>query len=262
MDKNNIEEEKYKIVIANFEGPLDLLIFLINKNKMNIFDISLSELTDKYLEYLDLMVDKNLDIETEFLVMAANLLYIKSKKLLPMSEPEEIEDDEMLEAELIMRIIEYKKYKEKQEEFKEKYTINFGSFGKMPENIKIKRKIDMNTLVDKYELLNIYLNIKKRNIDKINEKAMNTSTMISYEKITIKNKVKQIIEFLRKKTSFVFGNMYDKKKERPIEIVTAFLSILELSRLKHVKIEQKNMFGDILVKKGRIEKLDMSLIKE
>lgn len=262
MNENTLIEDKYKLVINNFEGPLDLLLFLINKNKMNIFDISLSELTDRYIEYIEQMVDKSLDIETEFLVMAANLLYIKSKKLIPALEPEEQIDEEMLEAEILMRIIEYKKYKEKQEEFKSNYTLNFGTFEKMPESIKVKKKTDLSSVVDKNELLNIYLELKQRNIDKLNKRSKNVDNLAVYEKVTIRSKVNQIISFLIKKTSFIFSKMYDSKKEKPIEVVTAFLSILELSRLKHIKLEQKEMFGDILVEKINTDNLDLSLIQE
>lgn len=264
MDELDLIEnkDKYNVIINNFEGPLDLLIFLINKNKMNIFDISLSELTDKYIEYLEQMAETNLEIETEFLVMASNLLYIKSKKLVPASLPEEIDDDELIESELLMRIIEYKKYKEKQQEFNQKYTINFGTFEKMPENIKIKRKVDISNIVDKNELLNMYLEVERKNIEKINDKAINVENITMHEKITIKSKVKQIIAYLLKKTSFIFNNMYDREKEKPAEIVTAFLSILELSRLQHVKLTQKEMFGDILVKKGTVDNLDLSKLIE
>ena len=85
----NNDTEKYNLVIKNFEGPLDLLLFLITKNKMNIFDISLSELTDKYIEYLHDMTEKNIDIASSFIVMASTLLDIKARKLLPELEPEE-----------------------------------------------------------------------------------------------------------------------------------------------------------------------------
>ena len=114
----------YTVEINNFEGPLDLLCFLISKNKMNIFDISLSEITDEYIAYLDHMQSMNLDIATEFLVMASNLLYIKSKKLLPVIEPEDDEEEnELTEEQLINRILEYKQYKEKLEDFKKMYAI-------------------------------------------------------------------------------------------------------------------------------------------
>ena len=112
---------EYNININNFEGPLDLLLYLICKNKMNIFEISLSELTDKYIEYLSLMKDLDVEVATEFLVMASILLEIKSRKLLPEIEPKE--DEEILtEEEMMARLIEYKKYKELSFYIKQKYV--------------------------------------------------------------------------------------------------------------------------------------------
>ena len=101
-----LETKKYSIKIDNFEGPLDLLIYLIEKNKMDIYDINLTEITDQYIEYLNAMEEMNLEIASEFLIMASSLLYLKSKKLLPKQEDEA---EELTEEELIRRIIEYKK---------------------------------------------------------------------------------------------------------------------------------------------------------
>lgn len=263
---NTLLEEKkdvFKIEIENFEGPLDLLCFLISKNKMNIFDVSLSQITDEYIEYLNHMQSMNLDVATEFLVMASNLLYIKSKKLLPVIEPEEDEEDEMLtEEEILSRILEYKQYKEKVEDFKQIYAENFGTFEKQAEALKIKRQWNGNLNTSLEELYNIYQIVEQRNKDKVNKKAKNVENIVTYERVTIRSKVKQIIDLFKKKTSFVFSKVYDPKKDKKIDIVTAFLSVLELSRLKHVDIEQKNMFGDIVVKKKDIKSIDLSLIEE
>lgn len=258
------KEDTFKITIDNFEGPLDLLCFLISKNKMSIFDISLSKITDEYIEYLNKMQDMNLDIATEFLVMASNLLYIKSKKLLPVIEPEDEEEDDVLtEEELINRIIEYKQYKEKIEDFKEMYAQNFGSFEKQAETIKVKREFDKESFkISLDNFYNIYQNIMNKNQEKINKKAKDVDNIVTYEKVTIRSKVKQIIDLFKKKTSFVFTKVYDPKKDKKIDIVTAFLSVLELSRLKHVDLEQKTMFGDIVVKKKDMKSIDLSLIEE
>ena len=102
-----LETKKYAIKIENFEGPLDLLCHLIEKNKMNIYDINLSEITEQYIEYLRQMESMDSEIASEFLVMASTLLFLKSKKLLPKQEEEE---EELTEEELIRRIIEYKKF--------------------------------------------------------------------------------------------------------------------------------------------------------
>ena len=116
MEKNNIlEKNKYELKLTNFEGPLDLLIYLIDKNKMSIYDISIDDITDQYLQFLNSQEGLDLEIASEFIVMATNLLVIKSKKLLPKesekSEENNIQDD-MTEEELVRKLVEYKKYKE------------------------------------------------------------------------------------------------------------------------------------------------------
>ncbi len=120
-----LETKQYAIKIENFEGPLDLLCHLIDKNKMNIYDINLSEITDQYIKYLNEMEKLNLEIASEFLVMASTLLYLKSKKLLPKQNEEE---EELTEEELINRIIEYKKFKEISKTLKQNYLIYSNRF--------------------------------------------------------------------------------------------------------------------------------------
>ena len=253
---------KYNVAISNFEGPLDLLCFLISKNKMDIFDISLSELTDKYIEYINEMQELDMEIATEFMVMATTLLYIKSKKLLPIAEPEDDIDAEITEEELIEKIAKYTMYKEKQQELRRMYNLNFGTFEKLPESIKIKSNIDITNITTKENLLQMYNAVLKRKFDKINIKSEEIKKIALYEKVTIKSKVKQIIEVFKKKTSFIFSNVFNKKNATNIDIVTAFLSVLELSRLKHVAIKQDKLYGDILVDKISDSEIDISLIKE
>ena len=145
-----LETKKYSIKIDNFEGPIDLLCHLIDKNKMDIYDINLSEITDQYIEYLKEQEKLNLEIASEFLVMASTLLYLKSKKLLPKQEEEE---EELTEEELIRRIIEYKKFKEISKVLKENYNTFSYRYYKMQEDIKLpKQKLEKNyenTLIPK-----------------------------------------------------------------------------------------------------------------
>ncbi len=115
-----LQTKKYNLKLENFEGPLDLLCHLIDKNKMNIYDINLNEITDQYINYINQMEEMNLEITSEFLIMASTLVYLKSKSLLPT----EVEDEkELTEEELLQRIIEYKKYKEISKKLKENYEI-------------------------------------------------------------------------------------------------------------------------------------------
>ena len=122
-----LETNKYEIKIENFEGPLDLLCHLIEKNKLDIFEIKISDITDQYIEYINQMEQMNLEVTSEFLIMASTLLYLKSKTLLP-KETEEEED--LTEEELLQRIIDYKKYKEISKKLKELYEINSKRFFK------------------------------------------------------------------------------------------------------------------------------------
>ena len=137
-----LESNKYAIKIDNFEGPLDLLCHLIDKNKMDIYDIKISEIADQYIEYINAMEEENLEITSEFLIMASTLLFIKSKGLLP-SEVES--EEELTEEQLIERIIEYKKFKEISKVFKSQYNQHANRYFKVQENIKLpKQKIEKN----------------------------------------------------------------------------------------------------------------------
>ena len=164
-----LETKKYAIKIDNFEGPLDLLCHLIDKNKMNIYDINLSEITDQYLDYLNEQEKLNLEIASEFLVMASTLLFLKSKKLLPQQEEEE---EEITEEELIRRIIEYKKFKEISKVFKENYQEYSKRYFKGQEEIELpKQKIEKD--YDNTIIPTLYAKLVERNNDKINQNAKN-----------------------------------------------------------------------------------------
>ena len=164
-----LESKKYEIKIENFEGPLDLLCHLIDKNKMDIYDIKISEIADQYIEYINAMEEANLEITSEFLVMASTLLYIKSKGLLPNQVENE---EELTEEQLIERIIEYKKYKEITKKLKEGYEEFSKRFFKFAEVIELpKQKLEVE--YEKDVLPQIYSQIIQRNEEKINVNAKN-----------------------------------------------------------------------------------------
>ena len=143
----NFESQVYSIKLNNFEGPLDLLCHLIDKNKMDICDINISDITDQYIEYLNKMEELNLEIASEFVIMASTLLYMKSKTLLPI-----IQDSEEDEEELLRRIIEYKKYKEISSTFSDMYQKNYRIIFKDEEKIKFNKK----ELDEDFDSLTIY----------------------------------------------------------------------------------------------------------
>ena len=240
-----LETNKYLIKIENFEGPLDLLCHLIDKNKMDIYDINLSKITDQYINYLKEQEKMNLEIASEFLVMASTLLYLKSKNLLPKQEEEE---EDITEEELIRRIIEYKKFKEISKVLKQNYLMFSNRYYRLPEEIKLpKQKLEKD--YDNYIIPELYKNIMKKNEEKINQNAKNIEKIAITDNYTVAGKVRQMFKILVKQKSFIFNKLFSLKEHNKQEVVTAFSGLLELSRRSKVETDQEKLFGDILVKK-------------
>ena len=240
-----LETNKYSIKLNNFEGPLDLLCHLIDKNKMDIYDINLSEITDQYIEFLNQMEQMNLEVTSEFLVMSSTLLYLKSKHLLPKVDEEE---EEITEEELIRRIIEYKKYKEITKKLKENFLEYSKRFYKGTEEIELpKQKIE-----DEYNseiIPDLYRKLLQKNAEKINEDAANIEKIAITETYTVGDKVKEMYRALIKYKKFNFNKLFSVKKCNKNEVVTAFSGLLEMSRRNKVITEQEEIFGDIEVEK-------------
>lgn len=243
-----LETKKYSIKIDNFEGPLDLLCYLIDKNKMNIYDVNLSDITEQYIEFLNTMEEMNLEIASEFLVMASTLLFLKSKKLLPKQEEEE---EEITEEELIRRIIEYKKFKEISKTLKENYKIYSNRFYKGQEEIKLpKQKLEKDYTPEK--IPEIYKLLVEKNSVRINQNAKNIEKIALVEKYTVAEKVKEMYKILTKQKKFVFNRLFSINKKDKQEVVTAFSGLLEMSRRSKVDTSQEELFGDIVVEKKKI----------
>ena len=242
-----LETKKYSIKIDNFEGPLDLLIYLIEKNKMKIDEINLTEITDQYIEYLNEMEKLDLEIASEFLVMASTLLYLKSKNLLPKQE---IEEEELTEEELIRKIIEYKKYKEISKKLKENYQNYSKRIYKEQEKIELpKRKLQEEYKKDL--IPNLYKQIIEKTSVRLNKNAKNIEKIALVENYTVASKVKEMFKILIKQKRFIFNKMFSINKHNKQEVVTAFSGLLELSRRDKVKTNQEELFGDILVEKSK-----------
>lgn len=240
-----LETKKYNIKLENFEGPLDLLCHLVDKNKMDIDKVNISQITDQYIEYLNAMEELNLEIASEFIVMLSTLVYLKSKHLLPKEGEDE---EELTEEELIRRIIEYKRYKEIIKLFREKYNTYSKRIFKLPEKIelpnrKLERKYEKEDIAESYRLL------LERNENKKNKNAINMEKIAILETVTVASKVKDIFRELVKKHKFVFRTLCTSKKYTKLETVTAFSGMLELSRRNKIITEQNKNFGDIIVSK-------------
>lgn len=241
-----LETKKYSIKTENFEGPLDLLCHLIDKNKMDIYDINLSQITDQYIEYINEMEKMNLEVTSEFLVMSSTLLFLKSKHLLPKQQDDE---EEITEEELIRRIIEYKKYKEITKKLRENFLIHSKKFYKMQEDIKLpKQKIE--TEYNSETIPEIYRNLLQRNTEKINENASNIEKIAITETYAVGDSVKEMYRALIRFKKFTFNKLFSTKKHNKKEVVTAFSGLLEMSRRNKVITQQEELFGDIEVEKS------------
>ena len=246
---NNIltlETNKYAIKLDNFEGPLDLLCHLVDKNKMDINQIKISVITDQYIDYINKMQELNLDVTSEFILMASTLLFIKSKSLLP----KQVEDEaELTEEELVHRIIEYKKYKEISKKLKEFYQVYSKRFYKVPDKIELPaRKLEQNYSKDLIE--QSYKNLLEKNKSKINKNAINIEKIAITETVTVTSKVKDIFKEIIKKPRFIFSKLCTAKKYTRLETVTAFSGIRELTRRNKIRAPQEKNIADIIVEKA------------
>jgi len=242
-----LETNKYAIKLENFEGPLDLLCHLIDKNKMDIYDIRISEITDQYIEYIKAMEEMNLEITSEFLIMASTLIYIKSKNLLPSQTDEE---KELSEEELIRRIIEYKKYKEISKVLRGYYEENNKRIFKRPETIELPKQY-LEKEYSKEVIIDLYKQIIDKNAARLNKNAKNIEQIALTDTYTIADKVKVMYKELIKRKKFTFNKLFSRNKCNKKEIVTAFIGLLELSKRSKVVTDQPQIFGDITVEKSK-----------
>lgn len=234
-----------------FEGPLDLLLHLIDKNKVNIYDIPIVEITEQYLEYIRIMETKDLDVMSEFLLMAATLLNIKSKMLLPV-EPTDEEEPVDPRQELVDRLLEYKMYKYISVELKDKQLDASRVLFKLPsipqEIADYKEDIDVDELLNDLtlsKLHEIFKSIVKKQVDKI-DPIRSKFGKIEKEEINLSQKLVQIQEYGLLHKKFLFSSLLLAQHSK-IEIIVTFLGILELIKMGRIIIEQNKMFDDISV---------------
>lgn len=246
-----LESNKYSLKLDNFEGPLDLLCHLVDKNKMDINEVNISEITDQYIEYINKIQEQRLEITSEFLIMASTLLYLKSKSLLPKVDSEG--EEELSEEELIHRILEYKKYKEISKKLRDLFNEFSNRLYKLPEKIELpNRKIEKN--YSKEEIVDTYKQLIERNENKVNKNAINIEKIAIIEKVTVVSKVKDIFKELGKKPKFIFNKLCKVNKYTKLETITAFSGVLELSKQKTILTDQELLFGDITIEKNKNQK--------
>ena len=234
-----------------FEGPLDLLLHLIEINKIDIYDIPISLITDQYLEYIHKMQEQNMEIMSEFLVMAATLLRIKSKMLLP-AEPKDEETPEDPREELVERLLEHKMYKYMAHELKDRQIDASKSLFKgrtLPSDMVYEEPpVDLDALVgnmDLQKLHRIFLDVLKRQEDKI-DPIRSKYGRIEQEEVSLSDRIDGLLDYGKAHGKFSFRQLLSKKQSKTYVIVS-FLAVLELMKSGMIRIMQEDTFGDILI---------------
>lgn len=236
-----MEETAYKIKLPAFEGPLDLLLHLIREHKMDIYDIQISLITEQYLEYIEMMKELSLEVAGEFLVMASTLVHIKSRMLLPIEETADTDEPEDPRLELVMKLLEYKSFKdaalglqEKEDEWSEIIPRV-----PLPESSEDEEEPDLSLFdLNLFDLLSAF--------NKLLEKAPPETRKISREILTVKDKMNLIIETLKANRSIEFEKVFRDDLSFPALLVT-FLALLELIKLGLARVYQKESFSAIWV---------------
>jgi len=232
-------ENKHKYKLDHFEGPLDLLLFLIKKNEVNIYEIPIHEITEQYIEYIRYSAKIDLENITEFYVMASTLLYIKSRLLLPVeiNLDDEVEDPRQ---ELVAKLIDYQKYKKLSELMSEKE--------KRSEWVLERRKVqkilpfsDEDNLweeIEVWDLLKSFSHVMKN---------FNSERIVNlYEEVSVNEKITLINEYLGKRTEFYFNELIINP-DSMMEIICSFLAILEMAKSSNIAFFQNRLFGDIKI---------------
>lgn len=231
---------EYKVMIDAFEGPLDLLLHLIKKSNINIVDINIVDITKQYLDYIKCMEELNLDIASEYLTMAAELIEMKSKILLPQLEEENIEEERQ---DLINRLLDYQQYKQVIECFKTLELDRREEFTKIPEDLKNYDCISTThlnndlTVEDLVNAFNIFLKNKEK------EKPLNTK--ITSKEYSVSKRSEEIKQLLKAKKKIAFNELF--KEYNKSYLVVTFLAILDLVKKENVKVKQENNFKEIFI---------------
>lgn len=237
-----------KIKIENFEGPFDLLFHLIEKNQFSIYDIPINIITDQYMEYLFAVQELDMEVASEFLVMAATLLHIKSRMLLPSKKEEQPEESDPRE-ELVMKLLEYRKFKEFSAILRQREKDWARVYYKLPEIIQVTKKEETLELIPG-ELQRIYTELLEKNRKKMNPNVSGMNRIIQHEKVSLRSKMREIIRELLKRSHLKFSELFSLKHKSPTDVITCFMAILELAKLKKVKLEQRKQFDDIYIHKA------------
>lgn len=238
-----VPNRDFPIRLPVFEGPLDLLLFLIRRNEVDIYDIPIESVTRQYLEVLHTMDKMNLEVAGDFFVMAATLMYIKSRMLLPTNEQAASGEEEEEEAdprwELVQQLIEYKRFKEASAEIRrllEQQHDYLPRIYKARDDTREARPLQPS---DKIELWNIFNLVLRRLAEKISHGEIHD------DQITVADRMESILNLIAQRESFQFSELFTGRSYNLAYLVASFLAILELTRLKKITLRQDVLFEDI-----------------
>ena len=239
------------IKLQVFEGPLDLLLHLIDKNKVNIYDIPIVEITEQYLDYVNNMEKQDLNVVSEFLVMAATLIDIKTRMLLPKEVNEDGEEEDPRD-ELVQKLLEYKMYKYISYELKDRELDAGRALYKKPtipnEVLQYEQPVDLDELLSDVtlsKLNDIFKMVMERQVDKI-DPIRSKFGNIEKEEVNLPDKMEYIREFAKKNKKFSFKDLLMEQKSK-LHVIVSFLAILELMKVGFINIVQENIFDDIWI---------------
>lgn len=251
----------YKVKLQSFEGPFDLLVYLIENAEMSIYDIRISEITNQYLEYLKAMEESDINVATEFMVLASTLIEIKSKMILPrMSVEGQVLEEEDPRADLVERILEYKRFKKAAEILQGRQERSQHIFEKPQEDIsEYLENPDEYLSLDLKQFASAFsLFIQKK--QKV-EAVRKHYTRIERERSTMEGRIRMILGTVRRKIGqiFSFRELVPNKDDR-YDVVVTFMSLLEMAKERVIRIDQKSLYGDIEVSAG--ERVDEDTVLE
>ena len=237
-----IAQDEYKVELEVFEGPLDLLLYLIRKDEIDIYNIPIERVTTQYMEYLSLMQMLDLNIAGEFIVMAATLMMIKSRMLLPVDDrPELEEEEEDPRWELVRQLVEYKKFKDAAIQLQEREIHQENTFGVGSSSVAVEPEEGGVVLQDLsiFDLITAFSDVLKRT------ETEDLAEVVG-DRFSVADKIEAILQLTKAGEKLIFSDLFDPAASRD-EVICTFLALLELIRLRQVAASQKRRFGDIVL---------------
>ena len=237
-----MEDSDYKVQLEIFEGPLDLLLYLIKKDEIDIYDVSLERITRQYLDYIDTFKMLNIELASEFIVMAANMMYIKSRELLPkdVQPPDEEAEEDDPRWELIRQLVEYKKFKEAAGFLGIQEMKADELFVTTPEMPDLEAPVVSMGQVGIFDLIRAFQRVLKRfeNTDDFRE--------IVNDRFTVADKIEELLNVVPVGGRVKFEELFSSASSRG-EVIVTFLAMLELIKLNHLQVEQEQLLGEIVI---------------